>query len=211
MNKEGTGYTIAFVFIVSFAFVFLLSMTNQVTIERVRLNQEISRQGAILSAMSIEATGIEEIQSEYERVTGDRDDGLYVARVDGETVYAKEFAGAGLWGTISGVIAVTADFDRIVGLEIVEDNETPGLGGRINEPWFKNQFEGERIPQDGIDVEAVEGEGDPNPDNGVVDGITGATRTSDAMEAIVNNQLEELRSQDVRDRLQELAASGGNA
>ena len=30
MNKEGTTYTIIFIFIVSFAFVFLLSMTNQV-------------------------------------------------------------------------------------------------------------------------------------------------------------------------------------
>lgn len=209
MNKEGTTYTIIFIFIVSFAFVFLLSMTNQVTIERVELNQELARQQAILSAMGIEAAGADEIQEEFAGITGDAERGLYVGSVDGRTVYAKEFAGAGLWGTISGVLAVTSDFQEIVGIEIVEDNETPGLGGRINEPWFKSQFEGEQVPQDGIEVRALEGDGDPDKDNGVIDGITGATRTSDSMETIVNNQLEQLQSDEIQQRLDEIA--GGNA
>ena len=209
MNKEGTTYTIIFVFIVSFAFVFLLSMTNQVTIERVQLNQELARQQAILSAMGIDAAGADEIQEEFAGIAGDAESGLYVGSVDGRTVYAKEFAGAGLWGTISGVLAVTSDFEEIVGIEIVEDNETPGLGGRINEPWFKSQFEGEQVPQDGIEVRALEGDGDPDKDNGVIDGITGATRTSDSMETIVNNQLEQLQSDEVRQQLDEIA--GGNA
>jgi len=208
MNKEGTTYTIIFIFIVSFAFVFLLSMTNQATVERVELNQELARQGAILSAMGIEAEGADEVQSEFAEVAGDAKSGLYVGSVDGRTVYAKEFAGAGLWGTISGVLAVTSDFEEIVGIEIVDDNETPGLGGRINEAWFTSQFEGERIPQGGIEVRALEGDGDPDRDNGVIDGITGATRTSDSMEAIVNNELEQLQSEEIQQQLVEIA--GGN-
>jgi Na+-transporting NADH:ubiquinone oxidoreductase subunit C len=211
MNKEGTLYTIVFIFIVSFAFVFLLSMTNQATIEQVRLNQELARQRAILTAMGIEATAEEEIQSRFEEVSGNREQGLYVGRVDGRVVYAKEFAGAGLWGTITGVIAVTADMEQFIGIQIVDDNETPGLGGRINEPWFKSQFEGEQIPPDGIEVRALEGEGDENRENGVVDSITGATRTSESIETIVNNQLELLRSQETRQQFEELEASGGNA
>ena len=211
MNKEGTGYTIFFVFIVSFAFVFLLSMTNQVTIEQVELNQELARQRAVLTAMGVEATGPEEIQSEFSKVSGDDSAGLYAGEIGGRLVYAKQFAGAGLWGTISGVIAVTADMNEIVGLEIVEDNETPGLGGRINEAWFKDQFKGERIGDDGIQVRALEGDGDAARDNGVVDGVTGATRTSESMESIVNNQLRQLRSEELRRQLQDLAATGGNA
>lgn len=211
MKKEGTLYTIVFVFIVSFAFVFLLSMTNEATIGQVRLNQELARQRAILSAMGIEAQGPEEVQSEFDKVQGNRERGLYAARVDGRTVYAKQFAGPGLWGTIAGVIATTADMEQIVGIQIVEDNETPGLGGRINEPWFQAQFEGETIQEGGIAVRLMEGDGDPDKDNGVVDGITGATRTSDAFEEIVNNQLDELRSPELQETLRELAASGGNA
>ena len=211
MNKEGTIYTIVFVFIVSFAFVFLLSLTNQATIEQVELNQEIVRQGAILSAMGIEAEGSEEIQEKYDTVATDPDAGLYVATVNGQLVYGTQFAGPGLWGTIEGVLAVTADLREVVGIEIVSDNETPGLGGRINEPWFKDQFRGERVAADGIDVTQIAGEGDPDRTNGLIDGITGATRTSDSMEAIVNRELQRLRSTEIQQIFRSLELQGGNA
>ncbi len=211
MNKEGTIYTIVFVFIVSFAFVFLLSLTNQATIEQVELNQEIVRQGAILSAMGIEAEDSEEIQEKYDTVATDPDAGLYVATVNGQLVYGTQFAGPGLWGTIEGVIAVTADLREIVGIEIVSDNETPGLGGRINEPWFKDQFRGERVTADGIDVTHIAGDGDPDRVNGLIDGITGATRTSDSMEAIVNRELRRLRTTEIQQILRSLELQEGDA
>mgnify|MGYP006291278981 FL=1 len=210
MNKQGTIYTIIFIFIVSFAFVFLLSMTNQVTIEQVQLNEELSRRQAILSAMGIAATTQQEIQDEFSRVTGDPETGLYVATIDGERVYASQFAGAGLWGTISGFLAVSADFNEIVGIEIVDDNETPGLGGRINETWFKSQFEGEDITGGRLEVAMLEGDGDDDKSNGLVDGVTGATRTSDSIETIVNNELQRLQSTAVREELESLQTGGGN-
>ncbi len=208
MNKEGTLYTVAFIFIVSFAFVFLLSMTNQATIERVRLNEEVARQRAVLSAMGVEATTVDEIRGEFGRIAADEEQGLFARRVDDRTVYAKEFSGAGVWGLITGFLTVTADLEEFVGIEIVDDNETPGLGGRINEPWFKEQFEGQRIPDDGIRVRA----GHADQEAGIVDGITGATGTSNAMQAIINRTVEQFRSPDIRARLEELAgqlASGG--
>ena len=211
MNREGTIYTIVFVFIVSFAFVLLLSLTNQATIEQVELNQEIVRQGAILSAMGIEAEGSEEIQEKYDTVATDPDAGLYVATVNGQLVYGTQFAGPGLWGTIEGVIAVTADLREIVGIEIVSDNETPGLGGRINEPWFKDQFRGERVTAGGIDVTQIAGDGDPDRVNGLIDGVTGATRTSDSMEAIVNRELQRLQNAEIQQILRSLESQGGNA
>lgn len=211
MNKQGTIYTVVFIFIVSFAFVFLLSMTNQITIEQVQLNEELSRRQAILNAMGIEATTEREIQDEFSRVTGDAERGLYVATIDGERVYATQFTGAGLWGAISGFLAVSADFSQIVGIEIVDDNETPGLGGRINEAWFKEQFEGEDITGGRIEVAMLEGDGDENKSNGLVDGVTGATRTSDSMEMIVNNELDRLQSAAVREELETLQSGGRNA
>lgn len=211
MNKEGTIYTVIFVFVVSFAFVFLLSLTNQATIEKVELNQEIVRQSAVLSAMGIAADGDVEIQRKYADVAADPDDGLYVATVDGTMVYAAQFAGPGLWGTIEGVLAVSADLGEIIGIEILADNETPGLGGRINEAWFKDQFRGERVSSDGITVTQTAGEGDPDHSNSVIDGVTGATRTSDSMEAIVNRELERLREPDVQRILRSLEQKGGDA
>ncbi len=211
MNKQGTVYTIIFIFIVSFLFVFLLSMTNQMTIEQVQLNQELARKRAVLTAMGIEATSEEQILEEFEQIKEDVSEGLYVGTIDGRTVYASAFTGAGLWGAIAGIIAVNEDFTQIVGLEIVDDNETPGLGGRINEDWFKEQFAGEDIEAGGIEVRQLEGEGDMNKSNALVDAVTGATRTSEAVETIVNDEIEYLQSEAVRSRLQELSTEGGEA
>jgi Na+-transporting NADH:ubiquinone oxidoreductase subunit C len=211
LNKEGTIYTIIFIFIVSFAFVFLLSLTNQATLERVELNEEITRQTAILSAMGIEAGDSDEVQSKYRTVAADPAAGLYVATVNGQTVYGKQFAGAGLWGTIAGVLAVNADLSEIVGIEILSDNETPGLGGRINEAWFKDQFRGERVTAAGIEVTQTAGDGDTNPANGLIDGVTGATRTSDSMETIVNRELQALRSSEIQQILRTLESEGGRS
>ena len=200
MNKEGMVYTVVFIFIVSFAFVFLLSMTNQATIEQVRLNQELARQRAVLSAMGIEFETDQEVMDRFDEVAADRVAGLYAGQVDDRTVYAKEFSGSGLWGLISGIAAVTADLERFVGIEIVDDNETPGLGGRIKEEWYKAQFDGLPIPEPGIRVRM----GNPDLEAGIIDGVTGATATSLAMQSIVNRVIDDFRSPAVQSRLEEL-------
>jgi len=195
MNKQSTLYTVIFMFIVSFAFVFLLSLTNEATRGQVELNQEVARQRAILAAMSIEGLSDEEVLERYEDVEViERDDStLYRATVEGQSVIAKEFSGSGLWGTIRGVLAVNAEVSRTVGLTIINHNETPGLGGRITENWFQQQFEGEEIPAEGSIVFTA-GDGDTDYDNSEVDGITGATRTSESMERIVNREIRAIQS-----------------
>jgi len=194
MNKQSTIYSMVFMFIVAFAFVFLLSLTNEATREMVELNQEVARKRAVLSALGAESLSDEEVLSRFDEVEQiDRDDtALFRATVDGETVYAKEFAGSGLWGTIEGVLGVNGEVSRTVGLEIINHNETPGLGGRITEAWFKEQFAGEQIGSNGIAFTA--GDGDTDYDNAEVDGITGATRTTESMERIVNREIDRIES-----------------
>jgi len=201
MNRESTAYTIVFVFVVSFLFVFLLSATNEFTVDLVRSNQETARQRAVLAAMGIPVTDPEEVAGAYRQVADDPEAGLYASVVDGHTVYALQFTGAGVWGQISGVLAVSSDFRQVVGLEIVDDNETPGLGGRINEPGFKDQFRGVVVGDDRLTI------GGPGS---LVDGITGATGTSNAMESILNELLELMRSEQVRARLRQLEREGGS-
>ncbi|MFP4637104.1 MAG: FMN-binding protein [Spirochaetaceae bacterium] len=194
MNKQSTIYSMVFMFIVAFAFVFLLSLTNEATQERVELNEEVERKRAILSALSVEGLSDEEVLSRFEEVERlERDETtVFRSTVDGETAFAKEFAGSGLWGTIEGVLGVNGDVSRTTGLEIIDHNETPGLGGRITEGWFQEQFAGERIGSEGIAFTA--GDGDTDYDNAEVDGITGATRTTESMERIINKEIERLQS-----------------
>ncbi len=87
--------------------------------------------------------------------------------------------GPGLWGDIVMVVGFAADRVRLAGVDFLKQSETPGLGARIGEPWFKQQFKGKRGPFTTV------GEGEPSAEN-QFDAITGATITSNAVKTIVN-------------------------
>jgi Na+-transporting NADH:ubiquinone oxidoreductase subunit C len=190
MNKQGLIYTVVFTFVVSFIFVLVLSFANEGTREQVALNQQVSRQRAILNALGISYDGPEDVLKKFEDVeeVSRGDVTFFSTSVQGEQVFAKEFNGSGLWGNINGILAVDEEVSRTVGLEIISHNETPGLGGRIDEPWFKEQLRGERLVDGEIKVGDA-GDGDEDRDNGTIDAVTGASRTSDSMQVILNNEL----------------------
>lgn len=194
MNKQGLTYTVLFTFAVTFVFVLLLSLTNQATNDLIERNEQIDRQRAILQAMGLEVTAPEEVASRFEEVEQTEVGGtsLFRASFEGEQVYAKTFSGSGLWGTINGVLGVTSDLSALTGLSIISHNETPGLGGRITEEWFQRQLEGQQVPQEQLLV--TSGEGDYDYQNNEIDGITGATRTSDSMEVILNREITTLKN-----------------
>jgi Na+-transporting NADH:ubiquinone oxidoreductase subunit C len=193
MNREGLPYTVLVTFVVSFVFVGLLAFANELTKEKAENNALIRERRAVLNALGIAYSGDAEVLDVYQREVQQAKLGSLTverATVDGRTVEAVRFSGPGLWGTITGVIGVTADLSTIVGLDIISQSETPGLGGRIGEDWWKAQFRGERIPPAGrIDVVAGSGRGDKDKSNGRVDAVTGATITSNAMKSIINKTL----------------------
>ncbi len=199
-KEPGLIYTVIFTFIVCFIFVFFLSLTNVATAPIVQRNEEISQKLAILAAMGVTdinaASTLEEIEKRFENIDirQEGDIALYQAEVNGVQVVAKEFAGPGLWGTIYGAIGITADGGRITGFEIVTHNETPGLGGRIEEQWFTEQLNGERLVGGRVTMTGRRGIGDDDPDNGEIDGVSGATRTSESIEIIINNEINNLLS-----------------
>ncbi len=194
MKKESFLYVVIFTFIVAFIFVFIISLVNNATSERVARNRELVSAQAFLNAVGKNENDGTKALSEFSKLFGPVDgESIVKTDIDGDTFLVKQFSGQGLWGTVTGVIAVNKDVSRIIGLDIISHEETPGLGGRIEEDWFKDQFRGEAIPVDGIKVGKGEGGSDNDPDNGIVDGVTGASLTSAAMEVIVNNQIAELR------------------
>jgi Na+-transporting NADH:ubiquinone oxidoreductase subunit C len=67
----------------------------------------------------------------------------------------------------------------IKGLAFTEQNETPGLGGRIEEDWYKEQFKGTTLS----------GSLSYGEETGL-DAITGATSTSNAVLKILNTFIE---------------------
>ena len=89
--------------------------------------------------------------------------------------------GYGLWSTLYGFIALESDADTIAGLGFYEHGETPGLGGEVDNPRWKQQWPGKRVYRDG-DVAIALAKGSVNPDSRDapwrVDGLSGATLTS---------------------------------
>lgn len=195
MKKDSIAYTIIVAALSSFIFVFLLSLADGATKGKVAENNRILEARAYLAAAGTPAGEGADAEALFKAAFPAFDPGkpYQETSINGETIIVSPFQGSGLWGTITGVIGMTADFSRIVGLEILSHSETPGLGGRIDEAWFKDQFKGEYAAK-GIVIRKGTGKGDADKDNGTVDGITGASRTSDSVQAIVNRKIEELKA-----------------
>lgn len=90
----------------------------------------------------------------------------------------------GLWGTISGYLAIEDDGSTVRGFTITRHSETPGLGGEIERQWFQENFEGKKIVDKHgtfVSVRVARGEvarqvaEEDKPH--YVDGISGATLT----------------------------------
>ena len=101
--------------------------------------------------------------------------------------YAIPGEGAGFQDTISLIYGYDPHDKKIIGLEILESRETPGLGDKIEKSEaFISQFDGVEAPLKG--VKAREGTGDPHE----VDMITGATISSRTVIRIINDALERM-------------------
>ena len=195
MKKDSIAYTVGFTFVVCAAFVFFLALANELTKDRVAANQRLAERKAILAALGAEPGPGESADEAYLRLVAEilpeagspgQASPLYRLGSGETAAYAAPVSGPGLWGGISAILAVDAPVSRIVGLELVSQNETPGLGGRIGEAWFTAQFRGEALSGGRIRVRQGSGSGDADPGNGELDAVTGATLTSAAVERIVN-------------------------
>lgn len=109
---------------------------------------------------------------------------VYLLRGDDDTIEQIVFPvhGYGLWSTMYGFLALEADFNTISGLRFYDHGETPGLGGEIDNPRWRDQWEGKKVYNEAGDVEirVIRGYVDRDAANVEykVDGLSGATLTS---------------------------------
>jgi Na+-transporting NADH:ubiquinone oxidoreductase subunit C len=106
-----------------------------------------------------------------------------------EKAYVIPVVGRGLWGGLWGYIAVNETKDKVLGTYFYHESETAGLGARIGEKWFQDQFIGKPIfGEDGNVVLTVVKAGAAQAEN-EVDGVTGATLTVNGVSAMVKDGL----------------------
>lgn len=109
------------------------------------------------------------------------ENGYYKALENEELVgYAAIVEGKGYGGTIKIAIGVCLD-GTIKHVRIISQDETPGLGSRITEDEFLNQFDNKSLDELKLSKEG-----------GKIDAITGATISSEAVVNIVRGEFQEL-------------------
>ena len=116
---------------------------------------------------------------------------LYICRVNGETKYVIPVYGMGLWGPISGYIALNADKSTIYGVYFNHESETAGLGAEIkdNKAW-QEKFQGKKLFKNGDDKTiALSVEKKVEDPTTQVDAVTGATLTSNGVRDMLHEAL----------------------
>jgi len=92
--------------------------------------------------------------------------------------------GLGMWGTIYGFLSLDRDTNTVRGLTYYDQKETPGLGGEIGNPKWQALWRGRRGFDDqwNARITVIKGQaGAPEVDPLRVDGLSGATVTSNSI------------------------------
>ncbi|MFH1117468.1 MAG: FMN-binding protein [Pseudomonadota bacterium] len=191
---------VLFIFLVSFFFAGLTAGANLMLSPRISLNEETRQTEYLLTALGIpfpkgaDALQLRKIQQDHVAVAERDGEYIYRAYDDGgnPTAYAFAIGGKGFWGRIEGLLALNNDLSEIKGIVFTKNVETPGLGARITEKWFQDQFQGIALPaKPGKENYVVVSKRDAEKGNRV-DAITGATMTSSLVEKFLNRDIERI-------------------
>lgn len=89
--------------------------------------------------------------------------------------------GYGLWSTMHGFIALQSDLNTVQGFGFYQHAETPGLGGEIDNPDWRNLWPGKKVYDDNgeLAIRVIKGNVDSSSRTAEnqVDGLAGATLT----------------------------------
>jgi Na+-transporting NADH:ubiquinone oxidoreductase subunit C len=176
------AYTIGFMMVTTFLCVGTVAFAYQIGKERIRLQQDLFERRAVLEAAAIPIPETDEAilrlyQGTVSEIRDSKSSSITrYAMANGGTVFPMR--GTGLWGTIKGMVGLGPD-SRLTGVSFTEHNETPGLGARIDEAWFRLQFAGKRGPMTMVPEKQPSSETE-------FDAITGATITSTAVRDMIN-------------------------
>jgi Na+-transporting NADH:ubiquinone oxidoreductase subunit C len=92
--------------------------------------------------------------------------------------------GVGMWGTLYGFLAIARDTTTITGLTYYDQKETPGLGGESGNPRWQALWRGRKAYDEKWEpsIVVIKGQaGPPSEDPHRVDGLSGATITSNGI------------------------------
>jgi Na+-transporting NADH:ubiquinone oxidoreductase subunit C len=188
---------IGFIFIMGFITSLVFVGMDVLTAERIEANKNAAIYSAVLSHNNISFNNVNIIDVFNESIETTE---AFEVDLDGETynivLYVNKdngqvsfqfgiFSLGGLWGPVGGIITLESDFETVVNVTILNEVETPGLGGKIKDRKFLDQFIGLKLDVNSLTPVMVRKDSADNLFN-EVDEIAGATGTSTAFEKLLN-------------------------
>ena len=203
MKTNTNSYTIIYSAVLVIIVAFLLAFVYQALKPLQDANVALDQKKQILNALNMRNLPDDEVEATYGKVVKETEQNgktIYDCHVDGHEVYIFPMKGMGLWGGISGYIAIDGnDMNTVYGVYFNHEGETAGLGAEIkdNVEWQK-KFEGKKVFKDGSKEIALGVKKKvENPDN-EVDAVTGATLTSNGVDEMLKKCLKEYDLQNLK-------------
>ena len=176
---------IIFVVILGMISAAILVGTNNLTKAMINDNKDYALKSTILNAFGIDYMKENVLDLYEESITSEAKDNTIFYYTEAGNV-GFEFDGSGLWGPIRGFMTLEPDFVTIKGIQIIYNEETPGLGGVVAEQWYLDKYKGKQF-----DPALIIKKNADVTSNAEVDAITGATMTSNAFQLMLNTSYQE--------------------
>jgi Na+-transporting NADH:ubiquinone oxidoreductase subunit C len=168
---------------VSIVSALMLAGINDFSYDVIKMNNERKLKVAVLSALEIPIGNgsPEEVFSTSVKKMATPAGTIYLTTDDRGVAFSAK--GSGFWGPIVVMVGINPKTLTIKGIEILQQEETPGLGARIEEDWFRNQFKGKTMDEP---IRMMIKGAQPGPND--VEAVDGATLSSKFVEDIINEK-----------------------
>ena len=159
-----------------------LVLVDNFTSPLIKKNESVRLKSSILQALSVDFT-VDLIDQTFADNIVEESEGERTYYISSRGDYALPFSGSGLWGPITGILAMKPNLTEVTGITIMHQEETPGLGSRIaDQPYLSQFIQKEFSPQ----LRMVGPGKSRNTDE--IDSISGATMSSKAFIDILNGE-----------------------
>ena len=199
LNTNSNAYIIIYSAVLVVIVAFLLAFVYQALKPMQDANVALDVKKQILYSLNIRDLDGAEAEAKYaevvkeEKENEDNGQKVYECQIDGKNIVVVSLKGMGLWGGISGYLAVDPE-GKVYGAYFNHESETAGLGAEIKDSQeWQEKFIGKKIwDEQGNVVLSVVKKVD-NPES-QVDCVTGATLTSNGVDAMLKNGLKNLQN-----------------
>ncbi|MGD9201542.1 MAG: FMN-binding protein [Chitinispirillia bacterium] len=159
---------------------FLLAGVRTLTEDRIEI--QILRNVQMPAVKSVLESSDNDLMQDRRKIRlGNREITVFLGKKNGKIwALAFESEGSGFGGKLGVILGVDVYKNVLTGIGITTCTETPGIGMRVKDMNFRKGFKGKSVT-DAIRLKA---------DNGVIDGISGATYSSRASCEAVSKGLE---------------------